>query len=100
MCYSQLQRSLPAHRVMWANMRSENLYLVNYPQAGWVDNEVPVQPDFDPAPTPTIPQAVGADFDLDWMRSKQYREDARGDLVGKDTRHRVFEENEPVKGTF
>lgn len=98
--YTELQRSLPGHRVMWANMESENLYVINYPQPAWADQEIEAAQDFDPAPAPGDQELVGPDFDHDWFRSSQYRSDARGVLVGKDTRHRVFEEDEPVQGKF
>lgn len=97
--YTQLQRGVPGERVMWANMESERLYLVQYAQPAWDDlKQVAPLEEFTPAPAPPVDDPEGADFDFDWMRGKRYRRDTRGVLVGKDTRHRVFGENEPVQG--
>lgn len=98
--YAKLQRSLPGHRVMWANMESENLYMINYPTPTWADEEVPELEGFDPVTTADMRLPSTQDANFDWLRTEQFRKDARGDLVGEDTRHRVFEENEPVKGKF
>lgn len=98
--YGDVQRALPGHRVMWANLETGNLFVINYPQTDWTDKEIPALEDEDPAPTPDQGNPAGADVDIDWLRSRRYRFDAQGVLTGQESRFRVFEENEVVNDSF
>lgn len=88
-------RALPGHRVMWANFETGNFYLIRYPHPDWVDKDIPVLDEYDPAPTPDQSNPAGPDVDIDWLRSRRYRLDAQGVLMGQETRQRVFDPNDP-----
>lgn len=98
--YAQVHRERPGQRVMWANLESGNLYVINYPQPMWPGEDVLTLDGFSPAPTPDSGIPVTQDFDIDWLRPSQYRIDSKGVLSGEETRHRVFQDDELVQGPF
>lgn len=91
--------------VMWANLQSERLYLIHHasssdqaPAQGGLDNGFP---DFEPPfnPVQNIVENDNLVETLPFMPAMK-RWDRKGGLHKHDTRYRVFEENEPVRGKF
>lgn len=98
--YAQVHRARPGERVMWANLETGNLFIVNYPQPLWPGEDILTLEGFSPPPTPDGAVPVTQDFDFDWLRPSQYRKDSKGVLFGEETRQRVFQKDEPVEGKF